>query len=107
MWATTKYVSLKYQSTGKIARITPEIPPITNIERKPAAKYRGVLSTIVPRHSVASQLKILIPVGMAIANDESMKNASTTLAVGVANMWCAHTSIDRNVIPAADATIAL
>src|SRR5215210_5684273 len=106
MCATTKYVSLKYQSTGKIARITPEIPPITNIERNPAAKYSGVLSTIDPRHSVASQLKILIPVGAAIANDDSMKNASTTLAVGVANMWCAQTSIPRNEIATAEATTA-
>src|SRR3954467_14842280 len=107
MWATTKYVSLKYQSTGKIARITPEIPPITNIDRNPAAKYSGVLNTIVPRHSVASQLKILMPVGIAIANDESMKKASTTLAVGVANMWCAHTSMPRNEIAAAEPTTAL
>src|ERR671939_567600 len=107
MCATTKYVSLKYQSTGKIARITPEIPPITNIDRKPAAKYSGVLKTIVPRHSVASQLKILIPVGIAIVNDDSMKNASTTSAVGVANMWCAHSSMLRNVMPADEATIAL
>ena len=95
------------QSTGKIARTTPEIPPITNVERKPAAKKRGVFITIVPRHSVASQLKILIPVGIAIANEDSMKNASTTVAVGVANMWCAHTSMLRNVIPAAEATTAL
>src|SRR3712207_3336237 len=107
MWATTKYVSLKYQSTGKIARITPEIPPITNIEMNPAAKYSGVLKTIVPRHSVASQLKTLIPVGIAIANDDSMKNASTTFEVGVENMWCAQTSMLRNVMPADEATIAL
>src|SRR2546423_11645391 len=107
MCATTKYVSLKYQSTGKIARITPEIPPITNIDRKPAAKNSGVLKTIVPRHRVASQLKILMPVGIAIANDESMKNASTTFAVGVANMWCAQTSMPRNEIATAEATTAL
>src|SRR5213082_3063143 len=107
MCATTKYVSLKYQSTGKIARTTPEIPPITNIERNPAAKNSGVFITIVPRHSVASQLKILIPVGTAIANDDSMKKASTTVAVGVGNMWCAHTSMLRKVIAAAEATTAL
>ena len=61
----------------------------------------------MPRQSVASQLKILMPVGTAIANDESMKNASTTVPVGVVNMWCAHTSIDRNAMPAVDAAIAL
>ena len=61
----------------------------------------------MPRQSVASQLKILMPVGTAIANEESMKKASTTVAVGVGNMWCAHTSMLRNVIAAADATTAL
>ena len=100
-------MSVSCQSTGKIARMTPEIPPITNVARNPAAKYSGVFITIVPRHSVASQLKILMPVGTAIANEDSMKNASTTLAVGVANMWCAHTSMLRNVIPTAEATTAL
>src|SRR5438128_5290073 len=107
MSATTKYVSVKYQSTGKIARTTPEIPPITNIERKPAAKKSGVFITIVPRQSVASQLKILMPVGTAIANEEGMKKASTTVAVGVGNMWCGDTSMLRNVSAAADATTAL
>ncbi len=62
---------------------------------------------IVPRHRVASQLKILMPVGTAIANELSMKKASTTVAVGVVNMWCAHTSMPRNAIAAVEAAIAL
>src|SRR3954447_21308521 len=107
MCATTKYVSCSCQSTGKIARITPEMPPMTNVARNPHAKYRGVFMTSVPRHSVASQLKILMPVGTAIANDDSMKNDRTTVDVGVANMWCAHTSIPRNAIAAVEATMAL
>ena len=36
-----------------------------------------------------------------------MKKASTTVGSGVANMWCAHTSIERNAIPMLDAAIAL
>src|SRR4051812_49894083 len=83
------------------------MPPITNVERNPHAKYRGVFVTIWPRHRVASQLKILMPVGTAIANEDSMKNASTTVLVGVANMWCAHTSMPRNAMAAVDAAIAL
>ena len=98
---------MKYQSTGKIARITPEIPPITNVARKPAAKNSGVLKTIDPRQSVASQLKIFTPVGTATANDDSMKNASTTSGTGVGNMWCAHTSMLTKAMPAVDAAIAL
>ena len=64
------------------------------------------MNQIRPRQSVASQLKILIPVGTAIVNEDSMKNASTTVAVGVANMWCAHTSRPRNAIATVDAAIA-
>ena len=55
---------------------------------------------------MASQLKILMPVGTAIANDESMKKARITVAVGVVNMWCAHTSMPRNAIAAVAAAIA-
>ena len=73
----------------------------------PAAKYSGVLKTIDPRHRVAIQLKILMPVGTAITIELIMKKASTTVAVGVANMWCAQTSIDRNAIAAVEAAIAL
>ena len=61
---------------------------------------------MLPRQSVASQLKILIPVGTAIANDDSMKKPSTGVASGVANMWCAHTSMPRNAIAAVATTIA-
>ena len=62
---------------------------------------------IWPRHNVAIQLKIFTPVGTAMANEESMKNASTTVAVGVANMWCAQTSSPRKAIAAVEAAIAL
>ena len=36
-----------------------------------------------------------------------MKKASTTVAVGVANMWCAHTSTPRKAIATVAAAIAL
>ena len=63
--------------------------------------------TIEPRNSVATQLRTLTPVGIAIAIEESMKKASATAGSGVANMWCAHTSIDRNAMPMLEAAIAL
>ena len=65
------------------------------------------MKTIEPRQSVAIQLKILMPVGTAIRNELSMKNASTTVAVGVVNMWCAHTSSPRKAIATVEAAIAL
>ena len=60
-----------------------------------------------PRHSVASQLKILMPVGTATANDEIMKKPSTPVGSGATNMWCAHTITLRNAIAAVAAAIAL
>ena len=43
------------------------------IERKPSAHSIGVSSEMLPRHSVASQLKIFTPVGTAMIIDEIMK----------------------------------
>jgi len=41
-------------------------PPIVNKNIKPIAKRPGVRKSIDPFHKVASQLKILMPVGIAI-----------------------------------------
>ena len=73
----------------------------------PTLNSSGTRHSTVPRHRVATQLKIFTPVGTAIRKLESMKNASTTVDIGVANMWCAHTSMPRNAMPAVDAAIAL
>ena len=77
------------------------------IAMKPIAKYSDVVITSEPRHSVAIQLKILTPVGIPIRNELSMKNPSTTIGTGEANMWCAQTSVARNAITAVEAAIAL
>src|SRR6059036_3160685 len=66
MWATMKYVSLTWMSNGIMASITPEIPPSVNMVRKPSANSIGVSRCSTPRHRVASQEKILMPVGTAI-----------------------------------------
>src|SRR5579863_1594168 len=107
MWATTKYVSLSCQSTGTTASITPEIPPIRNSEMKPAQNNNGVLNSIVPLHSVATQLKIFTPVGTAMKNEASIAKIRTTSGTGVVNMWCTHTRKPRNAIVTVEAAIAL
>ncbi len=53
-------------SKPALAKTTPVTPPTVNNVMKPNAKSIGVRITIVPPHNVASQLKILIPVGTAI-----------------------------------------
>ena len=51
-----------------------------NSAMKPSANSIGVSNERLPRHIVASQLKILIPVGTAITIDEIMKNESSPTA---------------------------
>jgi len=53
-------------STPEFAKITPVSPPTVNKKTKPTANSIGVLKLIEPPHMVATQLKILIPVGTAI-----------------------------------------
>ena len=83
------------------------MPPSRNVPIRPAQNSSGTVYSIVPRHSVAIQLKIFTPVGTAITKLESMKKASTTVEVGTVNMWCAHTSRPRKAMPAVDAATAL
>ena len=51
------------------ASMMPERPPIVNIAMKPSANSIGVSKWMFPRQVVASQLKILIPVGTAMIID--------------------------------------
>jgi hypothetical protein len=59
-------VSCSAISIPELARTTPVTPPTVNKKIKPIAKSPGVLKSIEPPHRVASQLNILIPVGIAI-----------------------------------------
>ena len=53
---------------------------------------------MLPRHAVASQLKIFTPVGTAITIDVIMKNASRPIGIPTENMWCAQTSSEKNAM---------
>ena len=80
---------------------------MTKSERKPSAYSIGVSKLRFPRQSVASQLKILIPVGTAMTIDAIMKNACSEIGSPTVNMWCAQTSIEKKPIATVEATIAL
>ncbi len=69
----------------------PESPPMVKVAMSPAAKWSAVVGRMLPPHSVASQLKIFTPVGMAISMVATEKAASATGPMPAANMWCAHT----------------
>src|SRR5665648_630334 len=78
-------------SSGTMASITPEIPPRVNIVRKPSAKSSGVSMCSTPRHSVASQEKILIPVGTAMIAVVIIIGMRIHDCMPDTNMWWAHT----------------
>lgn len=53
-------------SKDELARTIPVSPPIVNRKIKPTVHRRGASHLRVPPYIVASQLKILTPVGIAI-----------------------------------------
>src|SRR5437879_13545044 len=83
------------------------MPPITNIVTKPIAKSMGAFSSIAPPHMVAIQLKILIPLGTAIARVMIMNGRRAEIDRPVVNMWCTQTPKERKPIATVDRAIAL
>jgi hypothetical protein len=59
-------VSCNAISIPELDKIIPVKPPKVNKKIKPLANNIGVFKTIEPPNIVATQLKILIPVGTAI-----------------------------------------
>jgi hypothetical protein len=55
----------------------------------------GFSTSIEPPHLVASQLKILIPVGTAIILVAAVKYARVSTSRPTVNLWCAHTMKPR------------
>src|SRR5437899_10762593 len=80
---------------------------MTNIVTKPIAKSIGALSSIAPPHIVAIQLKILMPLGTAIAKVMTMNGRRAEIEMPVVNMWWTHTPKDRKPIATVDRAIAL
>src|SRR5919198_2009901 len=107
MWATTKYVSDVAISTGITARKMPDRPPITKVARKPQAKSIGVVRWMTPRHIVASQENILIPVGTAIAMVVNIIGIRSHGAMPETNMWWAQTVNPSTPIATVEIAISL
>src|SRR3970040_1920633 len=77
------------------------------MERKPSAYSIGVSKWRFPRQSVASQLKIFIPVGTAITIEAIMKKACSEIGRPTVNRWYPHTSREKKPIATVEAAIAL
>jgi len=78
-------------SIGMIASITPEIPPMTNIVKKPRANSIGVSNLRTPRHIVANHENTLIPVGTAMIAVVIIIGIRIQLCIPETNMWWAQT----------------
>src|SRR5947208_15130936 len=83
------------------------MPPITNIVTKPIAKSIGAFSSIAPPHMVAIQLKILIPLGTAIARVMIMNGRRAEIDRPVVNMWWTHKPKERKPEASVDWEIAV
>ena len=66
--------------------MTPVIPPMTKVEINPIANSMELLRVILPPHMVASQPKILIPVGTAMTMVAIMKNIRNQAGVPLVNI---------------------
>ena len=91
--------------SGTIASITPEMPPSVNIVRNPSAHSIGVSRCSTPRHSVASQEKILMPVGTAMIAVVTIIGIRIQLCMPETNMWCAQTVNPSSTIASSEKAI--
>ena len=83
------------------------MPPTVNSAIRPQAKSSGVVKRREPPHMVASQLKILTPVGTAIAMVVTAMAVLNTVGRPVVNMWCPHTMKLRTRMAASMTIIVL
>src|SRR5919109_4855625 len=105
MCATTKYVSDTWIVNGMTASMIPLTPPRVNIVMKPSANSIGVLRWIAPLQSVASQEKILMPVGTAISIVVIIIGTRSQENIPDTNMWWAQTVNPRMMIATSEKAI--
>ncbi len=83
----------------------PVSPAIRNWKRNAIAKSIGNSKRILPPYIVASQLKILIPVGTEMAIVVIAKKVTANEFIPTVNMWCAQTPALMKPIKMLAATI--
>jgi len=82
----------------ELAKITPVKPPTVNKNTNPKDHSMGVSKEMWAPAIVAIQLKILIPVGIAMIIVADVKYARVSMSIPTVNMWCAQTMNPRNPI---------
>lgn len=94
-------------SSEEFAKTIPVRPPIVKRKMKPRAHSIGGSHLMVPPWRVASQLKTLIPVGMAMIIVADVKYARVSTSIPTVNMWWAHTMKPRNPMDSIAQTIPM
>jgi len=79
-------VSCNTISIDEFARTTPVRPPIVNRKTNPSAHKHAALYVIRVPYNVASHLKILIPVGIAIIIVADVKYACVSTSIPTVNI---------------------
>lgn len=74
-------------SKDEFERVIPVNPPIENIVMNPIAQSIGMSILMMEFDMVASHLKTLIPVGMAIIIVAAVKYARVSMSSPTVNMW--------------------
>src|SRR6201746_215403 len=98
MCATTKYVSVSCQSTGTLAVMKPETPPITNSRIMLAKNRNAVVITGRPAQIVAIQANTATALGTVITIEAPEKKLSERPGRPVANMWWTQTPNPRIIV---------
>lgn len=94
-------------SSEEFARTIPVRPPMVNRKINPKAHSIGGSHLMVPPCSVASQLKTLIPVGIAMIMVADVKYARVSTSIPTVNIWCAHTINPKKPIDSMAHTIPM
>lgn len=74
-------------SSEELASTIPVRPPMVKRKMKPRAHSIGGSHLMVPPCSVASQLKTLMPVGMAMIMVADVKYARVSTSIPTVNIW--------------------
>ena len=74
-------------SIPELAKTTPVTPPTVNKKINPSANKEGAFNSSELPHKVANQLKILIPVGMAMIIVAAVKYARVSISKPIVYMW--------------------
>jgi len=85
-------------SREEFDKMIPVNPPIENISKNPSVHIISISRKFFVFIVVASHLKILIPVGIAITIVAAVKYARESMSIPTVNIWCAHTIKPKNPI---------